>query len=475
MTYDQQQPGTRERGTSERLRRLKWLAVLAPALFLLLLELFRQVVAPDFFHDLPGYLVLAGIVLVGTYIFAALVFTYIGRIQDRLREQNRELLALHEAGLAITSELDLGALLQQVVDQARELVGARYGALTLIDNQGETEMFLTSGLTEEQKRMIGSTPLRHGVLGIVVDQAQSLRLSDVASHPQSSGFPRHHPPMNSLLAVPILSHGGVVGSLYVSERLGPGDFDSSDQERLERFATQAAVAIENARLHRRVRALAIVEERERIAREMHDSLAQVLGYVNTKAQAVQQLLKDGRTERAEEHLNQLAGAARTAYTDVRENILGLRTTVEGERGLLAALVGYLELWQDQSGINVELEGPADPEALDHLSSLAEIQLLRVIQEALANVRKHAQATQARISLDVTDHMLETTIEDNGIGFDPETIGRPGFPQFGLKIMAERAGSIGGSLKIERNQPAGTRVVARVPLLVSVARERTAQT
>lgn len=452
-----------------RLQRLKWLGVLAPIVFLALLEIFIQLVAPEFFSGISGYLVLGVIVLAGTYIFAALIFGYIGRIQDRLREQNRELLALHEAGLAITSELDLGVLLQQVVDQARDLVGARFGALTLIDSQGETEMFLTSGLTEEEKRLIGPTPRRHGVLGIVVREGRSLRINDVTKHSRAKGFPPNHPPMYSLLAVPILSHGTVLGSMYVSERPTGVEFNSADQERLERFATQAAVAIENARLHRRIRALAIVEERERIAREMHDSLAQVLGYVNTKAQAVQQLLKNGRSERAQQHLEQLASAARTAYTDVRENILGLRITVENQRGFIEALQGYLDQWQDTSGISVDLDAPETP--IDQLSSLAEIQLLRIIQEALANVRKHSQATHAWIRISLERGILEVKIEDNGIGFDPAAIGRPGFPQFGLKIMAERAESIGGHLDIERNEPNGTRVLVRTPVAPTSRLER----
>src|SRR5205823_9344847 len=179
----------------------------------------------------------------------------------------------------------------------------------------------------------------------------------LTSDPRSQGFPPHHPPMRSLLAVPIVSRGQILGNLYLTEKEGAGEaarFTAADEETLARFATQAAVAIQNARLHRLARDLAIREERTRIAREMHDSLAQVLGYVNTKAQAAQELLRAGQAERASVQLAQLGEAARAAYADVREHILGLRTAVDPEGGFLDALRQYLERWQEQSGVGAEL-------------------------------------------------------------------------------------------------------------------------
>ena len=154
-----------------------------------------------------------------------------------------------------------------------------------------------------------------GLLGVVISDGVALRLADLTRDPRSVGFPDHHPLMRSLLAVPIVSHGDVLGNLYLTENEVDAEFSRDDEETLVRFATVAALAIENARLHRRVRAMAITEEREWIAREMHDSLAQVLGYVNAKAQAAQVLLTDGQPDRAAMHLSQLAEAARSAYAD----------------------------------------------------------------------------------------------------------------------------------------------------------------
>jgi signal transduction histidine kinase len=274
--------------------------------------------------------------------------------------------------------------------------------------------------------------------------------------------------MRSLLAVPIVSGGRILGNLYLTEKLNEPEFSKDDEDTLARFATQAALAIENARLHRRVRDLAITEERERIAREMHDSLAQVLGYVNTKAQAVQELLKTDQVQKAEAQVGQLGEAARSAYADVREGILGLRTSLGPQRSLLQALEEYLASWREQSGIQAELGlEPADAQ-LAGLTPTAELQLLRIVQEALANVRKHADATCVSIRIRQTPEAIETTIDDNGRGFVqdlPDGRGRwenAAGPHFGLATMRERVESVGGQLEVRSAPGEGTRIAVRIP-------------
>jgi signal transduction histidine kinase len=445
------------------LQRLKWLAVLAPLAFLTLLELIRHTVAPELFQAWPGYVLLAGAVLLATLFFAEAIFGVVNRLQERLARQNRELLDLHGAGLGILAERDLETLLQLVVDRARHLVGAHYGALSLLREGGGIEAFLVSGITPEQRALLGDPPVGHGILGVVLNEGATLRLQDLTRDPRSIGFPENHPPMHSLLAVPVFSHGRVLGNLYLTEKDAASTFDADDEETLKRFATIAALAIENARLHRQLQALAVTEERERIAREMHDSLAQVLGYVNTKAQATEVLLQNGQIEKAAAHLDQLAGAARAAYADVRESILGLRASLGADRGFVETLQEYLELWQGQSGVPVALvTDPAEGFA-PRLSPNSEVQLLRIIQEALANVRKHARASGAQVRLSVDGAALTASIEDDGAGFEPDALGHAGMPRFGMATMRERAEAIGGTLTIVSEPGQGTRVVARIPL------------
>jgi nitrate/nitrite-specific signal transduction histidine kinase len=447
------------------LPRLKWLAILAPLLFLILLELVRQLLLPTFANGWAIYAILLIIVLLGIYFFAETVFSVIGRMQDRLTQQNRELWLLHQAGLDITSALELEVVLQKVVDQARELVGARYGALSLVQEEGGIEAFLTSGITQEQRELIGPIPEGHGLLGLVLHQGERLRLDDLTKHPESEGFPPNHPPMKSLLAVPILVQDRVVGNLYLTEKIEGDSFNISDEDTLERFATQAALAIDNARLHRQVQAMAITEERERLAREMHDSLAQLLGYVNTKAQAADQFLQNGNVDRGREHLQQLSQAAREAYNDVREGILGLRTASELQQGFIGAISDFIERWQDQTGLQVDLSIDYSGRAADALSAISELQLLRIVQEALSNVRKHSGANHATVEIQEKDDGVLVRITDDGQGFDPNQVERRSIPRFGLSIMRERAVAVGGWLEIDSKRERGTVVTGFLPAQV----------
>ena len=452
------------------LRHLKWLAILAPLLFLGALELVRQTVFPELFRAWPGYLLLAGAVLLGTLFFAEAIFGIVSRLQERLARQNRELLALHDTGLGILGERDLETLLQLVVNGARNLIGARYGALSLLREEGGIEAFLVSGITPEERARLGPPPVGHGLLGVVLSEGTSLRLPDLTRDPRSVGFPDGHPTMRSLLAVPVVSHGVVLGNLYLTEKEAEPAFDADDEETLGRLATLAALAIENARLHRQIEALAVTEERERIAREMHDSLAQVLGYVNTKAQATAALLEAGQTTRAVAQLGQLAEASRAAYADVREGILGLRTSLGGQRSFIETLQGYLEQWREQSGVAVELITLPQDGFASGLTPNGEVQLLRIIQEALSNVRKHAGATHAGVRLRRDGPWLEATVEDNGAGFDPDALGRTALPRFGLTTMRERAEAVGGTLQVSSRPGAGTRVAARIPAATPAGKE-----
>jgi signal transduction histidine kinase len=445
------------------LRRLKWTTIIAPLLFLGLVELIRRRLQPEILQSWIGDVLMAGVVLFGALLFGETVFGRIERMQARLARQNRELLGLHEAGLDVASELGLDVVLQKVVDHATELLGARYGALSVPKPAG-IEAFITSGITPEQRALIGPPPVGHGLLAVVLEEGQRLRMPDLMRDSRSVGFPANHPPMHSLLAVPVVSGGRVLGNLYVAEKQAAAEFSDDDEEALVRYATQAALAIENARLHRRVGDLAISEERERIAREMHDSLAQVLGYVNTKAQAVQELLKRGQTERASDQVGQLGEAARAAYADVREGILALRTSLGPDRGFPDALAEYLELWHEQSAIEAALIVHPSGATLDRLPPAAELQLLRIVQEALSNVRKHAGATRAEVAITVEPDFVETIVADDGAGFDSARarIGGDRVPRFGLSTMRERVEGVGGTFDIVSAPGAGTRIIVRIP-------------
>jgi signal transduction histidine kinase len=389
----------------------------------------------------------------------ALAHRPVRRVQEALLRSNRELLALHGAGLLVAADLSLDSVLQTVADSARSLIGTRFGALSVVDEGGRVEAFRFSGLDEEVAARIGQPPRGRGLLGVVLREGQRLRLQDLQRDSRSAGFPPDHPPMRTLLAVPVLCRTPHRGNLYLSEKVDGSHFTAEDEETLVRFAHQAAVAIDNAFLHRQVQELAAARERIRIAHEMHDGLAQVLAYVNTKAQVVREYLRQGRLGDAEGHLEQLSEAAREVYGDVREQILELRTTTPGEAGLARSLTEYVEKWERQSGIQVDV---ALPETLQ-LSPEPELQLLRILQEALTNVRKHAHAERVRVALEQRTGEVRLLIADDGTGFDLYADSPRQGPRFGLKTMQERAESIGGKLTLQSTPGAGTRVELRVPI------------
>jgi PAS domain S-box-containing protein len=210
------------------------------------------------------------------------------------------------------------------------------------------------------------------------------------------------------------------------------------------------------------RALATLQERDHIARELHDSLGQVLGYVKMQAQAVRKLLALGRTAEADGYLAKLAAAAQDAHSDVREFILASRSHVSADSAFIPVLEQYLQRFSDQYGIATALHVPPELTAAAFEPTVA-AQLLRVIQESLTNVRKHAGARRATVSFAVSDSRAETVIQDDGTGFDPARLGADEGRGYGLSFMRERAEEVGGSIRIDSAPGEGTRVTISMPL------------
>lgn len=444
------------------LRRLKAIAIVLPIFGVLALEYARYLLFGIVSWE--ARLALDLLYVSAIVIFSAVIFRFVEEMQERLKRQNRELLALHEAGLDVTADLSLDAVLRKVVEHARNLVGAKYGALSVVDRDNQIVSFITAGISPEQREAIGPPPVGHGLLGVVLHEGQRLRLGDLTKHPRSVGFPPNHPPMHSLLAVPIPCKGPFLGNLYLTEKHDTGEFTQDDEDTLERFALQAALAIDNAHLHAQVADLAIAEERVRIAHEMHDGLAQVLGYVNTKVQAAEMYLKREKTADAGAQLHELAKAARQAYSDVRESIIGLRTLPDGEQTFEQVIREYADRWEEMSGVKVRVDIAGGLQ----LRPTHELQLVRIVQEALTNVRKHAKASRASVEIRREGDRIVATISDDGAGFNASARGRSEFPQFGLSTMRERAESIGALLSISSSPGAGTQVRFELPLGEGVA-------
>ena len=189
---------------------------------------------------------------------------------------SRRLEALDQAIRGIAGLLATDQVLQLIVDRVRDLLDAEYAALSILGPHGLIELFITSGITAEQREAIGPIPRGHGLLGLIIREGRTLRIDDIGRHPDSYGFPAHHPEMHSLIGAPVRAKGRTVGNLYLTNKLTAATFSDEDERLVETFALHAGIAIENARLHEELQRLAVVDERDRISQDLHDSIIQSL-------------------------------------------------------------------------------------------------------------------------------------------------------------------------------------------------------
>jgi signal transduction histidine kinase len=436
------------------LRRLRWLTIILPVLFVVVVELLSDALLDQ---DLPfpaDTAIVALVVLVAGIVMSTATFRIVDRLADELRQRNAELearnaaaRALHSMSMAITALADIDQVLAETAANARKLLATDVAWVTRIGRDGEERLVATSG-ADEAFDASGGQP------GGDVDRfvRPAFRVAR--------------------LTAPLQRGGSTIGSLAAGSR-SSRRHDVDDVETLGSLANQAAIAVENDRLQRELRTLAIHAERERIAREMHDGLAQVLGYVNTKSQAVEQLLEVGRTAEARTQMAELAAAARSIYVDLREAILGLSTplgvgpgggpTGGGAQADLAIAVGtYLERFGEAAKLAVRLE-TTDGAGGQDLAPEAVANLLRIVQEALTNVRKHAAANRVVVRIQRAQETVVITVEDDGRGFDPA--GRDDatdWPHFGRETIRQRAAAIGGTVAWDSAPGRGTRVRVSVP-------------
>ena len=372
---------------------------------------------------------------------------------------DRRIMSLVEAGMALASEIDLDSLLQRIADISREVIGAQYGAVGVLGEGGELARFVYSGIDEETAGRIGDLPTGRGVLGALIEEGRPLRLQEISDHPRSYGFPPDHPPMHSFLGVPIIVRDHIFGRLYLTEKHGGDEFSKDDERLALAFASQAGVAVENARLVEQIKErtedLAILEERDRISKELHDGVIQSIYSVGLALQGSLNLLeKDPGLARA--RIGAAIAELDNVVRDVRSYIFELQPHLVEEKGLSEAI---LELARDfevntLGGITVDIP----EEATARLEAHEQGQVIQVIREVLSNIARHAQANEVYVGITTLPNEIDVTIEDDGVGFDLETV-RKGR---GLRNIQERAGRLGGTMEIATRLPKGTRHILRIP-------------
>jgi signal transduction histidine kinase len=373
---------------------------------------------------------------------------------DKVIGRQEQIAALDEAVRAIAGIMSVDRTLQLIVDRVRELVDAQYAALGIVDDIGGIGQFITSGISSEQRALIGALPHGRGLLGLLILEGRSFLIDDIATDPRRYGFPPNHPEMHSFLGVPVLSKGVSVGNLYLTNKQSAPTFNEDDLRLVETFALHAGIAIENARLHEDVQRLAVVEERERIAQDMHDSIIQSLYGISLSLEDLPEIMAEDPTEgtlRTDRAIDNIQATIR----DLRNFILGLQSELLEGADLAAGIESMAAELRANTLIDVEV-------AIDELPAIPTEQaahLLAITREGLSNIARHSGATRAWLEVTTRKGLVRLVIRDNGRGFDTRTL--RGADHHGVGNLQARARAAGGSLILTSAAGQGTTLMAEI--------------
>ena len=362
-----------------------------------------------------------------------------------------------EATLLVEADLELPVLLRHVIDEALSMTTARYGAIGVLNEDcSALAEFITVGLTPEEEKRIGARPTGRGVLGLLITDPKPLRVSRIDTHPDSFGFPANHPPMSSFLGVPIKVRNEVYGNLYLTDKIGWSEFTTDDEALVGALALAAGIAIENARLHQRVQEVAVSDERDRLARDLHDTVIQRLFAVGLSLQSIAgKAIPPGESDRLRRAIADIDDTIRQVRTTIFE--LGLDKGSGASRASVVALVHELSTVVGFE-IGVSIDGPVDAALSDEI----EEHLLATLREALTNIGRHAHASRASVLLTVDTESCQLRVLDNGQGVD-EDQPSTSVGGHGLLNMRRRAEKLHGSLMIETPETGGTLLIWQVPI------------
>jgi signal transduction histidine kinase len=360
-----------------------------------------------------------------------------------------------EATMLLEGDLELSVLLRHVIEEACSMTAARYGALGVLDeDHAALSQFLTVGLEPDEQQRIGALPTGRGVLGVLINDPRPLRLTDIGSHDESFGFPANHPPMTSFLGVPIKVHGEVYGNLYLTDKVGWSEFTRDDEALVEALALAAGIAIENTRLNQRVQEVAVYEDRDRVARDLHDTVIQRLFAVTLSLQSMAGAAEAaGMADRLKEAVSNLDATIRQVRSTIYE--LGSAGIDQGFRSTFLALIRDLNSVVGFE-VRTSLDGPLEAAVTNELAE----HLLATVREALTNIGRHAQASEASVNLSIKGGLCILQVRDNGRGVGERAVGEGGL---GLGNLRRRAEKLHGELVVENLDTGGTLLTWQVPI------------
>jgi signal transduction histidine kinase len=296
-------------------------------------------------------------------------------------------------------------------------------------------------------------PEGRGLLGLIIHKALPYRIPNIAAHPDSSGFPANHPPMTSFLGVPVTSSGRSVGNFYLTDKAGGSEFTADDQRLVELFALHAGIAIDNARLHQQAADYAIVQERDRIGRDLHDGIIQSLYAVSLSLEDVPELMTSSPGE-AEGRVDGAIDSLQASIRELRNFIYGLRPETFDGADVPAGIVALGEQFRYNTLTEIDID--VDAEAGMSVPREHGAELLQIVRESLSNAARHARARHLAVTFTRGDDGPILVVADDGAGFDvsgPIAAGHQG-----LANMRARAEAIGATLLVESAIGKGTRII-----------------
>lgn len=440
------------------LKMLRWIGVIVPAATI---ATFEYVIHFPFHLPVgPMYGLTVGVVILIAFLFSNHAFHRLERSQRELARRNDELSALNVVGRALSGPEALEEVFDRALGKVLEVTETQAGEIFLLDEvTGDLSLKALKGEGREAFLEKTTYKLGEGIPGRVALTGDPILIDDVGQDPRflrkgvvDAGF-------RAFACLPIRSKNRVIGVITLAAFLR-AKIVEDDLALLSAMGNVIGMAIENAKLYQELKQMSLLREREGIARDVHDGLAQTLGVIYLKMGDLESSLKGRLGEEDGSRVVELKKLVGSAYEEVRQFILGLRTLVAKRLGLVPSLTEYLHEFSELHGIKVELV--IDPELHPVFSPRVEAPALRIIQEALTNVRKHASATRAVVSLNVDGGNGLLMVEDDGVGFEPDKLSESPM-RFGLRTMRERAEGVGGTLIVTSAPGKGTRVVARLPI------------
>lgn len=364
------------------------------------------------------------------------------------QDQVERLGSLIGAAAAVVGEVDLDQVLRRLVIEARWTTGAQYAALGVLGAHGVLREFIYEGIHEEKAEQIGPLPQGRGVLGTVVRERKTIVLDDISDHPDSYGFPEHHPAMTNFLGVPVMAGNESFGNLYLAEKTG--GFDDEDVANVEALALIAGSAVNTARLRDSLEQMAIVQDRNRIARDLHDSIIQDLFAIGLSLQSLSERVADDSSARL---LDDSVDRLDEVVESLRSYIYDLKTHTKPtlEQTLNATIDRYRSAYPNE--IITEVTEAVVVESL----LFDQIELL--LSESLSNALRHSGTGPIHVTLTTAESELILRVKDQGTGFDPAARTKG----MGLAGMRDRVSRLGGELGIDSAPGKGATITISLPL------------